>query len=112
MTKPTTGEQSSPKQTEAMSLSDAVRIVKEAIDAEETRLKKLANETEAGPVMLEGETSARYDVQMMVESSMAAKIMLKYEYPVYKVLEEDAPHAMWDELAEMVGLGEVYGVDI
>ena len=112
MTKPTTGEQSTPKQTEPISLSDAVRIVKAAIDAEETRLKKLANETEGDPVMLEGETSARFNVQMMVEPSIVAKIMLKYEYPVYKVLEEDAPQAMWDEMAEMVGLGEVYGVDI
>ena len=112
MTKPTTGEQSTPKQTERMSLADAVRIVKEAINSEEDRLKQLAADTEADPVMLEGETSARFDVQMMVEPSIVAKIMLKYEYPVYKVLEEDAPQAMWDELAEMVGLGEVYGVDI
>ena len=95
-----------------MSLADAVRIVKAAIDAEETRLKQLAADPEADPVMLEGETSARFDVQMMVEPAIIAKIMLKYEYPVYKVLEEDAPQAMWDELAEMVGLGEVYGVDI
>ena len=112
MTKPTTGEQSTNKQTEPISLSDAVRIVKEAINSEEARLKQLAADTEADPVMLEGETSARFDVQMMVEPAVVAKIMLKYEYPVYKVLEEDAPQAMWDELAEMVGLGEVYGVDI
>ena len=112
MTKPTTGEQSTQNTTEFMSLADAVRMVKEAIDAEETRLKKLANETENDPVMLEGETSTRFNVQMMVEPSIVAKIMLKYEYPVYKVLEEDEPQAMWNELAEMVGLGEVYGVDI
>ena len=112
MTKPTTGEQSTAKQTEPTSLSDAVRIVKAAIESEEARLKQLAADTEADPVMLEGETSARFDVQMMVEPSVIAKIMLKYEYPVYKVLEEDAPQGMWDELAEYVGLGEVYGIDI
>ena len=112
MTKPTIGEQSTDKQTQPVSLSDAVRIVKAAIDSEEARLKQLAADTEADPVMLEGETERRYNVQMMVEPATAAKIMLKYEYPVYKVLEEDAPQAMWDELAEMVGLGEVYSVDL
>lgn len=109
MTEPTTGEQESTDKTK---LSEAVRIVREAISNEENRLKQVADEKEGDPVMLEGETTAGYAVQMMVDPAQVAKIMLDYWYPVYKVLEEEAPQGMWDELARMVGLDSVFSVDL
>ena len=113
MTKATTGEQKSTDQAnELMTLSEAVRIVREAINAEENRLKGIANSEENDPVMLEGETSTGYYAQMLVGSAKAAKIMLDYQYPLYKVLQEDAPQGMWDELARMTGLYSVCTVDL
>lgn len=38
--------------------------------------------------------------------------LLDYWYPVYKVLEEEAPQGMWDELARLVGLDSVFSVDL
>lgn len=46
MTEPTTGEQ---KTTDKTKLSEAVRIVQEAISAEENRLKQVADEKKAIP---------------------------------------------------------------
>ena len=113
MTKPTTGEQKSAEKARPdIELSEAVRIVRAAIDSEENRLKQIASTQEGDPILLEGETSARYDVQMMVDPAQVAKIMLDYWYPVYKVLEEEAPQGMWNELARMVGLESVYSVDL
>ena len=107
------GEQKSTgKAKEAMQLSEAVRIVNAAIDAETKRLKQIAEGECQEPIMLEGRTTSCYYVQLMIDPAKVAPVMLDYWYPVYKVLEEDAPQAMWDELAEMVGLGEVYGGDI
>ena len=113
MTETPSGEQKSTDKTkETMQLSEAVRIVKAAIDAEEKRLEQIAEGTDQDPIMLEGETSAGYAVQMMVDPAKVARIMLDYWYPVYRVLEEDAPQEMWEALAKMVGLEEVGGVDI
>lgn len=109
MTEPTTGEQ---KSTDKTKLSEAVRIVQEAISAEENRLKQITGGEEDDPILLEGETSTGHIVQMMIDPAKVAKIMLDYGYPLYKVLEEDAPQGMWDELARMVGLDSVFSVDL
>lgn len=62
--------------------------------------------------MLEGETSAGFTVQVMVDPARMAKVMLDYDYPLYTVLEDDCPQEMWNALARMVGLESVYSVDI
>ena len=113
MTKSTTGEQQSTDQAnEAMPLSEAVRIVQEAIAESEARLRQVANSEENDPVILEGETTTGYYVHMMVDPAKIAKIMLDYWYPVYWILEEEAPQGMWDDMAEMVGLKNVAAVDL
>ena len=113
MTQPIMGEQQSADKTkEAIQLSEAVRIVREAISAKENHLKQLTGSEENHPVMLEGHTSAGYDVQMMVDPAKIAKIMLDYQYPHYTVLEEEPPLEMWDEMARKVGLAAVDFVDI
>ena len=93
-------------------LSKAIDIVRTAIRAEEKRLQEIADGTEQDPVMLEGSTTQAYSVQMMIDPSKVAKVMLDYQYPLYRIIGEDAPQEMWDELARMVGLEEVYAVDI
>lgn len=48
----------------------------------------------------------------MVNPSKIAKIMLKYGYHLWDTLEQEAPEDMWPDIAEMVGLESVSGVDI
>ena len=113
MTEITTGEQQSTDQAnEAMTLSEAVRIVRGAIAAEEERLKQLAND-EAYSFLLEGETATGFTVRVIIDNpEKVLQILLDYQYPLYTVLEEEAPQEMWDELARMVGLGNVTSVDL
>jgi len=108
----TGGQKSTGKAKPDMSLSEAVRIVRAAIKAEENRLQQIAGSQEEDPVMLEGETSTGYIVHVMSDPAKVAKVMLDYDYQLYKVLEEDWPQEMWDALARMVGLEGVYSVDM
>ena len=107
------GEQESTDKTKgAMQLPEAVRIVNAAIKAEEEHLRQISEGECQEPIMLEGRTTSCYYVQLMIDPAKVAPIMLDYWYPAYKVLEEDAPQGMWDELARLVGLDEVISVDI
>ncbi len=93
-------------------LSAAVKLVNEAIAAEYKRLESLAKTEENDPILVEGETSAGYYCHLMVDPKDAAKIMLEYDYPVWHVLEEDAPDAMWEDLGRKFGLESVCSVDV
>ena len=93
-------------------LSIAVKLVNEAIRAEHQRLEGIAEAEESEPVLVEGETSAGFYCHMMVGPKDVAKIMLEYDYPVWSVLEEDAPGAMWEELGREFGLKTVCSVDL
>lgn len=64
------------------------------------------------PVMIEGETRTGYYCQLMVDPRDIAPILLKYEYPIYRVLEEDPPEQMWCELGEKFGLDTVTSFDL
>ena len=110
MTIPTTEEKSTEKAK--LELSEAVRIVQEAIKAEEARLDRISHIEEDHPIGLEGETTTGYPARTMVDPTKVAKIMLSYDYPIYKVLEEEPPQGMWNELAMMVGLENVFCVDL
>lgn len=93
-------------------LASAVKLVNEAIAAEHKRLEILAKTEENDPILVEGETSAGYYCQMMVDPKDVASIMLDYNYPVWRVLEEDAPDNMWEELGYKFGLAHVCSVDL
>lgn len=97
---------------EKQKLSEAVRLVRQAVDAEQKRLEGIARTEEASPVMVEGNTASGYFAQTMADPAIVAKVMLKHNSPLWKVLEEDYPQEMWDELAEIVGLDSVSGVDL
>ncbi len=91
-------------------LSDAVRIVKEAIDTERKRLEAIKEDDD--PIMLVGETVTGYYAQLMVNPKTVARIMLDYDYPLWTILDEEAPQGMWDQLAKVFGLDCVSEVDI
>lgn len=83
-------------------------------------IKKYTDELEAiassqddnDPIIVEGETQTGYYCQMMVDPKPVAKIILEYDYPLYAFFEEDAPQAMWDELAECFGLRSITSFDL
>lgn len=93
-------------------LLDAVRIVNAAIEIEAAKLHRIVESDENDYVLLEGETSKGYLVKMMIDPKNIVWIMLNYNYPVYKVLDQDAPSNMWGDIAELVGLESVCDVDL
>lgn len=108
-------KQTNKKPDESISLMDAataVRMVKDAIDREREKIQKIANGADQSPIMIEGETSEGYYCQLMVDPKDAARIMLKYDYPVWTILMEDAPDEMWEELSRFYGLGKVCSVEL
>lgn len=115
MTETTTGEQqSTDKAQEAMTLSEAVRIVRKAIAAEEDYLKqKIATNETTDLVTLVGESDTGYVVHVMaVRPAEVIQTMLNYDYPLYKVLGESAPQRMLNELARITGVDNVFEVDL
>ena len=44
--------------------------------------------------MVEGETLTGYYCQLMTDPKDVAKILLEYDYLVWRVFDEDAPDAM------------------
>ena len=93
-------------------LVSAVKSVNEAIRAERQRLEEIARTEEGEPILVEGETTTGYYCQLMVDPKDVAKILLEYDYPVWRVLEEDASDAMWDDLGRKFGLKTVCSVDL
>ncbi|MBR2993973.1 hypothetical protein IKF43_01080 [Candidatus Saccharibacteria bacterium] len=93
-------------------LAPAVKLVNEAIAVEYKYLEEVLKTEENDPIIIEGETTAGYYCQLMVDPKDVAKIMLDYNYPVWRVLEEDAPDSMWEELGHKFGLTRVCSVDL
>lgn len=99
-------------------LRKAIERVNEAISNVRTRLEALTltkDQDSLGPIMLEGETTAGYYVQMMIgeqDLQWAAAKLLEYGYPIYKVLGEDYPDAMWEELGRHFGLTTATSIDL
>ena len=48
----------------------------------------------------------------MVDPKKAAKIFLKYNYPIWNTLEENIPDEMWEELGRVYGLKAVCGAEL
>lgn len=91
----------------------AVERVNEMISDERTRLEAITiTNEELDPVMIEGETETGYYCQMMVNPKDCARIMLDHEYPTWKVLQEDCPDEMWEELGRKFGIKSVCSIDL
>ena len=100
---------------EEKKLQEAVDKVQEAISNYRTKLEALtllSEEATPNPIMIEGETETGYYCQLMVDPRDAARIMLDYDYPIYRTLGEDAPDAMWERLGAFYGLKSVCSVDL
>ena len=91
---------------------EQIKTVKELIDKERNVLRKIAQDPEADPIMIDGITSKNVYVSGKVAADKVAKIMLEYDHPIYSVLGEDAPDDMWKRLAEEFGLDNISSVDI
>ena len=64
------------------------------------------------PILIEGETKTGYYCQLMVDPRDVAPILLKYDYPVCRILGEEPPHQMWLDLGEKFGLDSVTSFDL
>lgn len=93
-------------------LSDAVRQVNAKITDLRAKLERMVKDTEASPVSVDGGTSTGCCATAQIARNEVAEVMLRYDYPVWHVLEEDAPEEMWDEIARLVGFEHVSSVDI
>ena len=94
-------------------LAEAIKLVNDAIAKETKRLEDILNgDDEQSPIMVEGETFQDYYCQMMVNPKDVAKIMLDYSYPTWRILGEDAPVGMWEELGRKFGVKIVSSVDL
>lgn len=100
------------KRQEKERLAEAVKLVNRAIDAEYKRLREIAETEEDDPIMLEGETTTGHVCRMLVDPQEVAKIVLEHDYPVWHVLEQDYPDAMWEELGRKYGLAVAYSIDL
>lgn len=97
------------------SLKTATEQVNQAISDYRTKLEALTlckPEAELEPIMVEGKTETGYYCQLMVDPRDAARILLDYNYPIFSILGEDAPNAMWQRLAAFYGLKNVLSVDL
>lgn len=98
-----------------LELKKAVEMVNEAISIERTKLEALTllkEDATPDPICIEGETETGYYCQMMVDPRDAARILLDYDYPMYKVLGEDFPEEMWNELGRKFGIKSVSSIDL
>lgn len=89
-----------------------LEAVKDLIEAERKRLEAYLDDAEHDPIMVIGETRTGYECHIMVDPAEIAKIMLEYNYPTWKVLEEDFPNGMWSDIAFKLGLESVSSVDL
>ncbi len=96
----------------AIKLEDAVSVVQKEICDLRAKYESVAKTEEQDPIMVEGETSAGYYCQLMVDPKDVAKILLEYDYPVWRVLGENAPDEMWEDLGRKFGLEHVCSVDL
>ena len=96
----------------AIKLEDAVAVVQKEIRDLRAKYESVAKTEEQDPILVEGETSAGYFCQLMVNPQEVAKIFVDYDYALYRVLGEDAPDAMWEDLGRKFGLEHVCSVDL
>lgn len=108
MTEEHTGGQKTAENT----VSDAVRQVNARIAEVRAKLERIARDSEAPLISVEGETSTGFCAIAQIARNEIAAVMLRYDYPVWHVLGEDAPDEMWDEIARLVGFERASAVDI
>lgn len=107
-----TEEHTGGQKTTEGTVSDAVRQVNARIAEVRVKLERMAKDTEAPLISVEGETATGSCAIAQIARNEVAEVMLRYDYPVWHMLEEDAPDEMWDEIARLVGFERASSVDI
>lgn len=74
---------------------EAAKLINDAIRTEYKRLEEIAKTEEDDLILIEGETTAGSFCYTMISPKDVAKIALEYNYPVWRILEEDYPDAIW-----------------
>jgi hypothetical protein len=96
-------------------LNNAREIINQKISDERTKLEAftlLKPDATPEQILIEGETEMGYYCQIMVDPRDCAPILLKYDYPIYKVLQEEFPEGMWEELGRKFGIKTIMSVDL
>lgn len=88
----------------AIKLEDAVAVVQKEICKWREKYESVAKTEEQDPIMIEGETSTGYYCQLMADPKNVAKVLLEYDYSVWRVHDEDAPDAMREDFRPKVWL--------
>lgn len=96
----------------AIKLEDAVAVVQKEIRDLRAKYESVAKTEEQDPIMVEGETLTGYYCQLMADPKDVARIFVGYDYALYRVLGEDAPDTMWEDLGRKFGLEHVCSVDL
>lgn len=93
-------------------LSDAVQLVNDKIADTCTKLEKISKNTGVPLVSVDGVTSTGCCATAQIAPDKVAKVMLRFNYHFWHVLNDDEPEEMWDEIAELVGFESASSVDI
>ena len=105
------GSKAADAKARSMDLPEAVRIVNAAIEDRTQRMREIANGKDHSPIEVIGGTETGYPATVEVDPAKAFKILLKYDEPIHWALELEYPTGLWDELADLAGLHDVYSVD-
>lgn len=110
----TAGDEAPAEKTPEITLSEALKIVNQAIRKREDSLRKYItdNSTSEETIIVYGVTYAGCRCTIEADASKIAKIMLDYDEPTFNILGEDCPDDMWSELASATGIKTVCEVDI
>ena len=93
-------------------LDNAVAIVQKEISNLRAKYESIAKEDGQDPIMIEGETIAGYAYQLLVDPKEVARILVDYDYALYRALREEAPYDMWEDLGRKFGIKYVCAVDM
>ena len=78
----------------AIKLEYAVAVAQKETRKWHTKYESVVKAAEQDPIMVEGEAWTGYYCQLMTDPKDVAKILLEYDYLVWRVFDEDAPDAM------------------
>ena len=93
-------------------LSEAVKTVNQAIRKREEELRAYVETNSSDLVVVEGESNTGYSCCAQIYTKDVAQILLDYNEPMYRVLGEEYPDGIWNELACIAGLKAICSVDI
>lgn len=96
-----------------MDEAKALETIQQKISDYRTKLEAITiSNAKLDPIAITGMTHTGYYCQVTDTPKKAAEIMLRHDFPIYAILGEDAPDAMWQELADEYGLETVSAVDL